>query len=106
MAAVAHGERVVLPAERKEVPVADTTLARYTGTYALTPTFHIVVTLEGSHLMAQATGQSKFPMFPESATTFFFRVVDAQVEFVTNAKGDATALVLHQNGHNTTGTKQ
>jgi hypothetical protein len=40
-------------------------LERYVGTYMATPTFSVVYTLEGDQLFAQATGQKKFPIFPE-----------------------------------------
>ena len=99
LAEVAHGEQVVLPSERKEVTVSPAILAQYPGTYELSPTFSIVITQEGDHLAAQATNQPKFPLFPESETKFFLKVVDAQLEFIKNDKGEVTNLVLHQNGH-------
>ena len=39
-----------------------------------------------------------FEIFPETETKFFFKVVDAQVTFVKNDKGDVTELVFEQNG--------
>lgn len=106
LAAIAHGETVVLASERKEVPVSPTILATYVGTYELAPTFSLVMTLEGGQLMTQATGQQKFPLFAESDTKFFLKTVDAQVEFVKNDKGEVTGLILHQGGHDTPGTKK
>src|SRR5262245_57930638 len=49
---VAHGEQVVLASERKEITVSPTILAKYVGTYELTPTFSIAMTLEDGHLMS------------------------------------------------------
>jgi hypothetical protein len=43
-------------------------------------------------------GQATFPIFPESETMFFLKVVDAQIEFVKDAGGAVTALILHQGG--------
>ena len=106
LAALARGEKVVLPSERKEIAVSPAILEKYVGTYELMPNFDIVVTLEGSQLMSQATGQSKFPMFAESETKFFLKVVDAEVEFFKNDKGDVTHLILHQGGHDLKGTKK
>jgi hypothetical protein len=57
-----------------------------------------LVTLEGDHLMTQLTGQPKFPLFAESENKFFLKVVDAQVEFVRDAKGAVASLILHQGG--------
>jgi hypothetical protein len=56
--------------------------------------------------MAQATNQPKFPLFAESETMFFLKLVDAQVEFFKDDKGNVTHLVLHQGGHDGTGTKK
>jgi len=37
--------------------------------------------------MAQATGQDKYQIFPESATKFFYKVVDAQIDFEKGKDG-------------------
>ncbi len=106
LAAVAHGETVVLASERKEITVAPAILANYVGTYELSPDFALVMTLEGGQLMTQATGQQKFPLYAESETKFFLKVVDAQVDFVKNDKGEVTGLVLHQGGRNAKAAKK
>ena len=54
----------------------------------------MTITLEGDRLMAQLTGQGKLPIFPQSETLFFLKVVDAQLEFAA----DGSSVVLHQNG--------
>jgi CubicO group peptidase (beta-lactamase class C family) len=106
LAALVHGEKVVLPSERKEIAVLPGILEKYVGTYELTPTFSIITTLENGQLMAQATKQPKFPLFAESETKFFLKAVDAQLEFFKNDKGEVTHLVLHQGGRDITGTKK
>jgi len=83
--------------ERVEVEVARATMERYVGTYELAPTFQITVTLEEAGLSVQATGQPRIPVFAESDTKFFMKVVDAQVEFVLE-DGVVTAMLLHQGG--------
>ena len=70
------------------------------------PKFSIVITLEGNQLMAEATNQPKFPIFPESETKFFYKVVDAQLEFFKNDQGQITHLVLHQGGQDVNGVKK
>jgi CubicO group peptidase (beta-lactamase class C family) len=82
--------------ERKEIAVSPKILAQYTGTYELRPGFDLVVTLEGDQLMSQATGQGKFPIFAESETKFFPKVIDAEIEFFKDDKGAVTSLTLHQ----------
>jgi CubicO group peptidase (beta-lactamase class C family) len=103
---VAHGEKVTLASERKEITLPAKVLGQYVGTYELTPAFNIVITLEGDQLMEQAANQNKLPIFPESETLFFLRVVDAEVEFAKNDKGEVTHLVLHQNGRDQKGVKK
>jgi len=50
-------------------------------------------------------GQGKFELFAETETDFFLKVVDAQITFVKDDKGQVTNLVLHQNGVNQTAKK-
>jgi CubicO group peptidase (beta-lactamase class C family) len=82
--------------ERKEIAVSPAILARYVGTYELRPGFDLVITLEGGQLISQATGQGKIPLFAESETKFFPKVMDASIEFVAGDQGAVTHMVLHQ----------
>ena len=92
------------PRQRKEVTLPEAALEAYVGVYQLSPDFAIAVTREGSALFVQATGQPKFPIYAESETEFFLKVVDAQVTFVREG-GKVTKLILHQNGRDTPGRK-
>jgi hypothetical protein len=91
---------VEMPPERKAIMLPVGTLKKYVGTYELVPGVDIDMTLQGDQLMTQMTGQPKIPLYPETETRFFLKVVDAQVEFVKDAKGTVTKLILHQNGKN------
>jgi D-alanyl-D-alanine-carboxypeptidase/D-alanyl-D-alanine-endopeptidase len=90
---------------RKTVKVDPAVLKTYEGRYSLTPLFAITVTVEDGKLMAQATGQDKFEVFPESETEFFYKVVDAKLSFEKDKDGKVTQLVLHQNGLKQPGKK-
>ena len=94
------------PKERTAVSVDPKVLTQYIGTYALAPNFDLVVTVENGQLMTQATGQGKIPLFAESETRFFPIVIDADIDFVKDAQGKVTSLVLHQNGHNMNAPKK
>lgn len=83
---------------RKTIELKGETLEVFVGRYAMTPEFILTVTREGDELMVQATGQSKFRVYPESGNRFFYKVVDAQISFTVGKDGSATGLVLHQNG--------
>ncbi|HVZ28813.1 MAG TPA: serine hydrolase [Asticcacaulis sp.] len=103
---IVHGSEVPLQVVHKEVAVKPEILASYVGTYELAPTFSIVVTLEDGRLVTQATNQPKVPIFAESETTFFAKVVNAQITFVKGPDGKVTSLILHQNGRDITGVRK
>jgi len=92
--------------ERNEIELPADVLQRYVGTYPLSPEFIITISVQDGGLWAQATAQPKFPIFPESETEFFFKVVDAQISFDVDDDGVAQGLVLHQGGADMPARKQ
>jgi serine-type D-Ala-D-Ala carboxypeptidase/endopeptidase len=88
------------PIERTEVELTRAQMERFTGVYDFDhiQDFAITITLENGGLMIQATGQPKVPVFPESETQVFARIVDAQISLVLDDTGAVTGLVLHQSG--------
>ena len=88
-----------VPPPLKEVAVDPSAFDALVGVYALAPGFDIAVTREGDRLFAQATGQEKLELFPESPVRYFFKLVDAQIDFLLDG-GRAVSLVLHQGGQN------
>jgi hypothetical protein len=82
---------------RTAIPYDAKDFDKFVGYYQLGPViFHI--NREGEHYFAQLTGQPKAEIYPDSPTEFFYKVVPAQIEFVSGSGGAVTALVLHQNG--------
>jgi hypothetical protein len=75
-------------------------LDRYTGSYQLTPNAVLTLTREGDKLFAQLSGQPKAEILAKSEREFFYKIVDAQISFDSDAQGNTTGLVLHQNGAN------
>src|SRR5690606_31772270 len=94
---LAHGDPVTLISERKEISTTQEQLQRYVGTYSLSPKVDIMVTVQDSQLYAQISGQPTYPVYAESDRRFFFKVVDAQLEFFPET-GPVTHAVLFQNG--------
>jgi hypothetical protein len=93
------------PPVKKEISVDSITLKKYIGDYELVPAFHIVITLENGALKAQATGQPIFDLYAEKTNFFFLKVVDAQIEFISDTAGKTDHLILYQNGQQTEGKK-
>ena len=98
LAELAHGGTVQLTAERKEIALPVATLSKYVGTYELAPGVNMMIRLAGDRLTTQLSGQPQFPIFAESETRFFLKVVEAQVEFFADASGAVTHAVMYQNG--------
>jgi len=102
----AAGMDVQPPAVHTEVPVDPETLGKYVGFYSLTPEFGLDVTVAGGRLMVQATGQQKFPVFPTAPGRFFYKVVDAQLTFVSGEGGRVDRVILHQGGRDVEGVRR
>jgi CubicO group peptidase (beta-lactamase class C family) len=87
-------------ADLKEAKVDPATYDAFVGKYDYGAGQAILtVSREGDRLFAQLTGQPKFEIFPKSPTEFFWKVADAQVQFVKNDAGKVTKAVHHQGGH-------
>ena len=95
-----HAPLLPAPKEHKEITVDPKIFDGYVGRYQLAPNFILTITREGDQLYAQVTNQPKLPIFPEGERDFFYKAVDAQITFETDANGRATSLTLHQNGAN------
>ncbi len=74
-------------------------LLTYVGRYRLAARQVFAVTLDARGLRAQLADQPTFRLHPTAAHAFAYRQVEASVTFEVDADGKATALVLHQNGH-------
>jgi CubicO group peptidase (beta-lactamase class C family) len=98
LAAVAFGKDVQLTSERKAIKLPREQMASYVGTYQLAPKVKLMMTFDGDQMMTQLSGQQKLQVFPEADGKFFLKVVDAQLEFVKDANGKVTHVILHQNG--------
>jgi bla regulator protein BlaR1 len=104
--AVTHGSPTVVqkpgPVTPKEVSVDVNTLDSYVGDYKFNDYACLSVTRDGQQLSAQLGSQPIFPIYPTSNSEFFYKIVDAQLSFVTEPQGKGGAVTLHQNGYNIT----
>ncbi len=86
-----------------EITLSEDVLSRYTGVYEMAPGVNMRIMLDHGQLISQMTQQGKVPLFAESETMFYPKVVDARIEFPKgDGKGPATQLILHQNGRDMT----
>jgi hypothetical protein len=80
-------------------------LNTYVGDYEVTPEFTFTIIKDQVRLFIQAIGQEKFELFAETETKFFTKINDAQIEFVKDASGKITKVIMKQGGRQTEARK-
>ena len=98
LAAIVFGGKYEIPEPFKAISLPATELEKFVGTYQLAPKVFLAITRTDDQLTTQITGQPAFPIYPESKTRFFLKIVRSQIFFQTNAQGEVTGLVILQNG--------
>jgi len=91
--------------KHREIALDTSVLDHYIGSYKMSESAYLTVTRRDSQLAAQLTGQPAAPIFPESTTDFFYKIVDAQISFLQDANGVTNSLILHQNGQDISMTR-
>ncbi len=92
------GQKVEPPEVRMPIRLPSEKLDRYVGVYEIMPGFSITVFREKDRLWAQATNQPRLGIYPASETRFFYRAVQAELEFVIEPDGRIEKLFVHQHG--------
>jgi len=93
--AVAHGEKIILPTEKTEVKMDPEQLTKFAGIYEVSPAQNMIITVSDGRLSASDGSDKPDPLFAMSATRFFFRKDEAEVEFEQDSAGTVTGLVIH-----------
>lgn len=88
-----------LPPEPQAIAFDAATSGDYVGKYQFDFGALLDVALKNDHLEAQLTGQASLPIFESSKDRFFYKVVDAQLDFERDGGGKVVAVILHQGGH-------
>lgn len=75
-------------------------LKKYIGQYDFDKKHHAYITLENGQLQIEAPegGLPKSPLFADSETNFYLKIINASIEFVKDASGNIIALIAHYNG--------
>ena len=87
-----------LPDEPKAIPLDPAALADYVGRFQLRPGVFFDVTIAGSQLSVELTGQLALPVYARAKDKFFYKAVDAEIDFQRDSSGAVIGLVLHQGG--------
>jgi CubicO group peptidase (beta-lactamase class C family) len=107
---VAMGKPVILASERKPVPIAKEALTKFLGAYEIKPDSALTIAVSGDSLTLQSTsGRLRSLMYQgvlNGHPRFFVPKVNAEIEFVPDAEGAVTSLIVHQNGDDTPAKKR
>jgi pimeloyl-ACP methyl ester carboxylesterase len=83
---------------RTELRLDQDLLDQYTGVYQLRADYTLTVTREHEQLFVQVTGQRALPIFAETESDFYFRVVEWLLRFERDVDGSVSAIVLTVDG--------
>ena len=97
--AILYNKPLATKEKRKEITLPADQLKKFPGTYELREGLEMKISLDGNQLLAQLTNQNAFPIFAETETNFFFKIVDAQLQFHKNENGEIGSVTLLQNGN-------
>jgi CubicO group peptidase (beta-lactamase class C family) len=103
--AIAHGlaERLLADEIQKLPPLAEDksidskSFADYIGRFDYQGGI-MTVSVEGDEIFSQITGQPQHRIYPLAKDAFFWKVADAEVKFIRDAKGQVIAARHSQNG--------
>jgi CubicO group peptidase (beta-lactamase class C family) len=89
---------------------ADTTLTinqldAFTGKYDYGQGMILTVTRSDNHLIAQMTGQPAFEIFYMGKNQFYWKIVEARIQFITDEQGTVTGAIHFQGGQELKVTK-
>ncbi len=82
----------------QEIKVKVSSMDRLQGRYELAPTFIFDVKVVDGRLMVGVTNQPTHEVYAKSESRWFYKVVDAELEFELGDTGPAKSVILHQNG--------
>ena len=102
---ILYNKELPVKKERKTINLSQEQMQKFVGTYEVEKDFEVKIFIEKEQIFTQLTGQNAFPIFAESEMQFFLKVVDAQLQFQQNEKGEIVKLFLLQNGNKTEAKK-
>jgi D-alanyl-D-alanine carboxypeptidase len=88
------GKIIDEPQEPKQIAVDLKLYDAFVGQYQISPKVIMTIEKDENRLFAQGA-----EIFPSSETEYFYKVIDAQITFRRNEKGEVTGLVITQAGN-------
>jgi CubicO group peptidase (beta-lactamase class C family) len=103
------GKTVILARERKAVPITNTALAKFAGTFSMSNGWTFTFSLKATALILDASGQI-MPLLYQGIKAghprFYVAITNGEVEFVPDSNGAMTTLLWHQHGGEQSGKRR
>jgi hypothetical protein len=80
--AAVRNKPYVIPHPKQAVPLPETTLTHYVGTFEVSPTYKVAFVLEAGQLVMRTTMGGKTTLLAEKEGVFFAKDEDLVVEFM------------------------
>jgi CubicO group peptidase (beta-lactamase class C family) len=78
--------------------ISENILKKYVGRYNYGQGRIMMITLDGSQLYGQLSGQTKNPLTPSSTDEFYIKAMEAKIKFIVDSSGAVTHLIHYQEG--------
>jgi CubicO group peptidase (beta-lactamase class C family) len=91
------GEAMKKKEPRVDPTIDPATFAHYVGRYDYRSQVQ-EISVENGRIFGRLTGQKRYEIFPSGPDAFFYKVVDAQMQFLRNPEGVVVAVRHQQNG--------
>jgi CubicO group peptidase (beta-lactamase class C family) len=93
---ILYGIPAKLPEMQKEIAVHTSVLQQYTGLYEINPQMKATVSVADGKLIITPEGQPATELYAESESVFFFKIMDARIEFVKDGSGKVVKFIFRQ----------
>lgn len=98
---VSNGDGYDLPEELKEIEIESSLYEKYAGEYELDimgQKMGLVVENKDENLFIKFDGQESMQVYPKSESTFFYKDLQAEIDFILDEEANPTRIKFHQMG--------
>jgi hypothetical protein len=93
---IVYGQPVAIAKQYKAIELSADQMKPFTGTFLVNNEMKVTLKLEDNKLMIAPEGQPFAQLYPESNTVFFFKIMDAKIEFLPSAAGKVDQFLFKQ----------
>jgi CubicO group peptidase (beta-lactamase class C family) len=93
---IVYGQPVAIAKQYKSIELSAEEMKPFTGSFLVNNEMKVTLKLEDNKLMIAPEGQPFAQLYPESHRVFFFKIMDATIEFIPSAEGKVDRFLFKQ----------